>query len=223
MVEHCTENAGVGGSIPPLATILGTTPRMTSPSYIYRPENYLEPTPWERIFGRSAPIEVDIGTGKGTFLVAAAQRAPERNFLGIDRLLVRLRKVDSKVRRLGLTNVRLVRLEAGYFVRYLVPAGSVAVYHIYCPDPWPKRRHHRRRLITAEFVADLHRTLQPEGEVRFSTDDTGYFEQAVQLFEAHQGFQELAWPTEAPIIPTDFEALFQQQGIRIHRKRWQKG
>lgn len=193
---------------------------MSTPTWIYRPPTYLEPTPWEEIFGRSAPVEIDIGTGKGTFLVAAAQQYPERNFFGVDRLLVRLRKVDSKVRRFGLTNVRLLRLEAGYFVRYLVPDHSVAVYHIYCPDPWPKRRHQRRRLLQEGFVADLHRTLVPHGEVRFSTDDPNYFEHVVQLFGNHGGFQQMDCFQEAP--QTDFEVLFSQKGLTLYRQRWRK-
>ncbi|MCS7048280.1 MAG: tRNA (guanosine(46)-N7)-methyltransferase TrmB [Verrucomicrobiae bacterium] len=195
---------------------------MTTPTCIYRPANYLEPTPWEVIFGRAAPVEIDVGTGKGTYLVREAQRNPDRNYLGIDRLLVRLRKADAKVRRLGLTNVRLVRLEAGYFVRYLVPTGSVAVYHIYCPDPWPKRRHQRRRLINEEFVEALHRTLKPGGEVRFSTDDLDYYGAVVRVFGCYRGFCELSPPPHSEVAQTDFEALFASKGQSIYRKHWRK-
>jgi tRNA (guanine-N7-)-methyltransferase len=191
-------------------------------SLIYRPADWLEPTPWAVIFGREAPVEVDIGAGKGAFLLAAAAAAPDRNFLGIERQLVRVRKVDAKARRRGLTNVRLVRVEAGYFVRYLVPAGSVAVYHIYCPDPWPKRRHRQRRLISPAFVADLHRTLEPRGWIKFSTDDRDYFEAAESVFRASGRFCERPAGVPPPGLVTDFERMFSQQGLVIHRAQWQK-
>ncbi len=189
---------------------------------IYRPANWLEPTPWPVIFERDAPVELDIGAGKGAFLLAAAAAVPDRNFLGVERQMVRVRKVEAKARRRGLVNVRLVRVEAGYFLHYLVAAESVAAYHIYCPDPWPKRRHRTRRLINSEFVADLHRTLTPTGLVKFSTDDRDYFEAAQSVFRASRRFCEVPSSSPPAELVTDFEQMFTEQGLVIHRAHWQK-
>lgn len=191
-------------------------------SLIYRPADWLAPTPWPVIFQREAPVEVDIGAGKGSFLLAAACAAPERNYLGIERQMVRVRKIEAKARQRGLTNIRLVRVEAGYFLRYMVPTESVAAYHIYCPDPWPKRRHRARRLISPEFAADLHRTLQPGGVVRFSTDNRDYFEAAEAVFRGSQLFCEAPSTVPPAEMATDFERMFSEQGLVIHRSQWVK-
>ena len=101
---------------------------------IYRPTNWLDPMVLSQIFAESSqPLEVDVGCGKGAFLVWAGQTRPASNFLGIDRQLARLSRVDRKVLRAGLTNVRLIRVEASYCIGKLLPTGSVSAYHIYFP------------------------------------------------------------------------------------------
>src|SRR5258707_8535686 len=99
------------------------------------------------IFERRAPMQVDIGCGEGSFLEAMAAKHPEQNFLGIERLLGRVRKVCRGVVHNRLTNVRLLRIETAYALRYVLPLESVAVAHVLFPDPLPKRHHHPRRLI----------------------------------------------------------------------------
>src|SRR5512138_3837196 len=107
-------------------------PPMTEPgTALYAPADWFHELDWPAVFGRDRPVEIDIGCGKGRFLAWAAAQEPEHSFLGVDRLLARLRRVDRKVQRLGLANVRLVRIEAGYLVAHLVPARSVAAYHVY--------------------------------------------------------------------------------------------
>jgi len=195
---------------------------MSSSSLIYIPPNWVERLSWADVFARSAPIEVDIGCGKGAFLLWASQQHPKRNFFGVDRLLTRLRKVESKLKRNGLANARLFRLEASYFVQYLVPANSVATYHIYCPDPWPKRRHQSRRLVNETFVMALQTSLMPHGCVRFSTDDTDYFQSANETFRRSKSFQECEQAAPVKEALTDFEQQFLQEGKPIHRCCWQK-
>ena len=112
----------------------------------------VERLPIDRIFGKAQSLEVEIGAGDGSFLVAYAKAHPELNLIGLERLLGRLRKIDRKARRAGLENVRLLRLEAAYFVQYMLPRASVRAFHIYFPDPWPKRRHWKNRLINDAFV-----------------------------------------------------------------------
>jgi tRNA (guanine-N7-)-methyltransferase len=195
---------------------------MTSPSLIYKPVNWLDRLNWGEVFARPAPIEVDIGCGKGAFLRWATLQRPDRNFLGVDRLLTRLQRVESKLQRAGVGNARLLRIEASYFVQYLVPLESVTAYHIYCPDPWPKRRHQARRLMNSDFIRQLHGTLLAAGVVNFSTDDPDYFAWAQANFVRSGQFTGL--PVEVPPAEslTDFERQFLDAGKSIHRSAWQK-
>jgi tRNA (guanine-N7-)-methyltransferase len=191
-------------------------------SVIYRPASWFEPLDWRVVFERDQPIEIDLGCGKGSFLLWAAGTYPTRNFLGVDRLLRRLHRVDRKAVRGGLNNVRLVRLEAMYLVSKLIPEASVSAYHILFPDPWPKRRHHARRLISADFLADVHRTMTPDGAVSCATDHEGYFEWIQEAFEGSARFTEVepvVLPTEAQ---TDFEKEFVAAGKPVYRCRWLK-
>jgi tRNA (guanine-N7-)-methyltransferase len=190
---------------------------------IYRPTNWLDPMVLSQIFAESSqPLEVDVGCGKGAFLVWAGQTRPASNFLGIDRQLARLSRVDRKVLRAGLTNVRLIRVEASYCIGKLLPTGSVSAYHIYFPDPWPKRRHHGRRLFQPEFVTDLLRTLGKGGEVNVATDDADYFAHIDGVMSPVLQFQRLE-PQELPEeATTEFERLFREAGKSVFRSRYRR-
>ncbi len=111
----------------------------------------LQPLDMAELFPQPQPLEVELGCGDASFLIEYARRHPERNFLGVERLLGRLQKLDRKGRRAGLTNLRGVRIESAYFLRYLLPAHSATALHIYFPDPWPKKKHRRHRLINESF------------------------------------------------------------------------
>jgi tRNA (guanine-N7-)-methyltransferase len=112
------------------------------PSPVINLESFVDRLDIEKVFGRSAPLQVDLGCGDGSFLCALAQRNPDQNFLGIERLLGRIRSAARKAAMVG--NVRLLRMESSYAVRYLLPAGLVETFYLLFPDPWPKRRHWRR-------------------------------------------------------------------------------
>ena len=115
-------------------------------SVLYRPVNWFEPLDWRAVFAQDRPLEIDLGCGRGAFLLWAAHTYPQRNFLGVERLLRRLRRVDRKAVRAGLDNLRLIRIEAAYLIVKLVPDNCVSTYPHLVPDPWPKRRHQSRRL-----------------------------------------------------------------------------
>jgi tRNA (guanine-N7-)-methyltransferase len=165
------------------------------------------------IFSNPHPVELELGAGDGSFLASYAALHPERNFLGVERLLGRLRKLDRKGRRAGLTNLRALRLEAAYVQQWLVPPGTLSAIHVYFPDPWPKRRHWRRRLVNEEFTRHAHTALAPGGIVFLRTDETSYFAQMIEVFGANQDFTTVATPEELLAVKTDFERQFNAQGI----------
>ena len=195
---------------------------MPDTSTIYDPPSWTDELPIDDLFPVQVPLEVDVGCGMGRFLIARAGNNPDTNFLGIDRLLARLRKIDKKVRRQELTNVRLLRLEASYSIDYLLPAECVQTFYIFFPDPWPKKRHHKRRLFTESFLTTLHNTLAPGGQVHVATDHLGYFEEAEGLFKSDDRFEQAE--TFEPIEEerTNFEVLFMSKNDPIGRCSFRK-
>src|SRR5438552_13502119 len=105
-----------------------------------------KPIDWFALFGNDHPVELEIGIGKGTFLLDQARARPEVNFIGIEWARWFWRYASDRIRRAGCTNARTVRAEAGFFLAEHVPDASLSVVHVYFPDPWPKKRHHKRRL-----------------------------------------------------------------------------
>ena len=137
------------------------------------------------IFGRTGPVHVEIGSGKGTFLVHQAKAQSDVNFLGIEWARRYYRHAVDRIGRWGLTNVRVVRTDAVTFLRDFVHEASVDCFHIYFPDPWPKQRHHKRRLLQESTMDLLVRCLKPGGEIRMATDHADYFEQMQRVSLAY--------------------------------------
>jgi len=164
-----------------------------------------------------------LGSGDGSFLAEYARLHPGHNFIGVERLLGRLRKLDRKGQRAGLTNLRGVRIECAYLVEYLLPPGSVEALHIYFPDPWPKRKHRRHRLINERFPALARQALVPGGRVYLRTDDQDYFAQMVRVFGADAKFKAVDAPAELAALLTDFEKDFLARGIQTLRAAYQVG
>ncbi|MGD0744174.1 MAG: tRNA (guanosine(46)-N7)-methyltransferase TrmB [Verrucomicrobiota bacterium] len=170
-----------------------------------------------RIFPRPQPLQVELGCGDASFVVDYAKRHPESNFVGVERLLGRLRKLDRKGRRAGLTNLRGVRIESSYFLEYLLPPHSVSALHVYFPDPWPKKRHHKNRLVNERFPEIARAALRPDGVVYLRTDDQDYFKQITEVFNADKNFKEIETPIELAELSTDFENEFRGRGIKTFR------
>jgi tRNA (guanine-N7-)-methyltransferase len=179
------------------------------------PANCFAPLDFEEVFGRHAPLEVDLGCGDGSYLVAMATEKPDVDFVGIERLLGRVRTTCRKIERRGLTNARVLRFEIVYAVDRLLPADCVTAFHIMFPDPWPKRRHASRRLVTRNFLASLHRALMGDGTVRIATDDPEYFRQIKQLVSECPLFAVVS--DVATTAVSKFEKQFTDQGVPIHR------
>jgi tRNA (guanine-N7-)-methyltransferase len=165
---------------------------------------------------------VELGCGDGTFLRDYAQAHPELNFLGVERLLGRARKSDRKAQRAGLANVRVIRIEAGYAMEYLLPHGSASALHVYFPDPWPKRRHWDRRLVNAHFMQAAWQALVPGGLIYFRTDDAPYFAQMLEVAQNQGRFSPVETPAELASIQTDFERVFAGQGTTINRAAYER-
>ena len=188
---------------------------------IYELPSVVERLNLAELFSKPQPLEIELGCGDASFLVDYAQRHPERNCIGIERLLGRLRKLDRKGRRAGLTNLRGVRIESSYFLEYLLPPRSASVLHVYFPDPWPKKKHHKHRLINPHFADTAHNALPPGGVVYLRTDDRDYFEQMTGVFGANPGFEKVETPLELSGLLTDFEREFQARGIKTLRAAYQ--
>ncbi len=130
-----------------------------------------------RIFGRPGPVHIEIGSGKGTFLLGQATSQPSDNFLGIEWARKYYRYAVDRIGRWGLTNVRIMRTDAAGFITDSVPDETVDCFHIYFPDPWPKKRHNKRRFICSANLEHLIRCLKTTGQLRIATDHADYFEQ----------------------------------------------
>ena len=143
---------------------------------------------------RSAPVELELGAGDGSFLLQYSAAHPEVDFLGVERLFGRLRKIDRKGRRQGLKNLRGLRMEATYLMDWMIAPASLSAIHVYFPDPWPKARHHRRRFVTQDHLEPLFGVMRSGGEFRVATDIEDYVRQTLQEVPK-AGFE---WTAEGP-------------------------
>jgi len=192
------------------------------PSIVHTPASYVEALRFDDVFDIPRPVELEIGSGDGSFLARYAELNRGTNFLGIERLLGRLRKLDKKARKLGLDNLKIIRLEAAYFTAYLLPPRSLRAIHIYFPDPWPKAKHERHRLIQPEFLKSARRALADGGTLYLRTDDVTYFEQMLEVCGAAEGFEPVTTPDELAAVTTDFEREFNAEGKPTNRAAYRR-
>lgn len=183
------------------------------------PDYHLGPPSPQSWFGpdrAGAPVELEIGCGKGTFILNQAQQHPQVNFLGLEYSRPFWAYAADRCRRHALQNVRLFLIEADYFVRNYLPAASLRQVHVYFPDPWPKKRHHKRRLIQAPFLREMARVLENGGAVRIATDHAEYFQwmldhaaAVADLFDVLP-FDSAVGP--ALLVGTNFELKYRREG-----------
>lgn len=189
----------------------------TFPAAEIVPESYLAPIAFDEIFGRVAPVEVDLGCGDGTFLVALGQANPARDFVGVEKLVGRVRGATRKIGDRGLTNARILRAEILHAVQHHFAPKSVDAFHLMFPDPWPKRRHESRRSFNETFLRAVARALRVGGTLHVATDDAEYFA-AMQTVAARATHLFHADESSARELPAStFEARFRERGLPIHR------
>ena len=186
------------------------------------PDDFFQRLCVEELFGGAGvPLEIDLGCGDGRFLQAMAEEHPQRNFLGVERLLGRVRKICRRSDRAGLTNVRALRLETTYAVEWLMPKQSADRVHLLFPDPWAKKKHHKRRLMAQpDFLKSVAELLNEGGEFLFKTDHEEYFEIAREAVELCPWFRILEWNEDDFFYAeTDFERQWKEAGRRIQGLR----
>lgn len=179
------------------------------------------PLPLDTLFDPARPLEIEIGCGKGRFLSARALAYPATQYLGIERLLSRVRKLDKKACRLGLENLRVLRLEAVYTFYYLLPPHRVRTVYVFFPDPWPKRRHHSRRLFGPLFLDALWTRLEVGGTVEIATDHPDYFAEIRARFSADPRYSEVPAMERSENEQTEFEHIFRSQELPINQCAFQ--
>lgn len=188
---------------------------LLSPSRVIPVTSLTAPLPIDTLFDPVRPLEIEIGCGKGRFLAARAAQDPETQYLGIERMLSRVAKLDKKASRLKLDNLRVLRLEAFYTFYYLLPAHRVRTVYVFFPDPWPKRHHHNRRLFSPLFLDALWTRLEIGGAVQVATDHLDYFADIYKRLSADPRFLEIPAMERAPHEQTEFEHIFRGQGLPI--------
>jgi tRNA (guanine-N7-)-methyltransferase len=187
------------------------------------------PKPWDvaEVFGRQAPLEVEVGSGKGLFLQTAAAAAPERCFLGVEIAAKYARYAAARLARLGLANAVMVHGDAQRLFAELLPDGSLAAVHVYFPDPWWKKRHHKRRVMNERFVSDVARTLAPGGSLHFWTDVRERFDATLEMI-AREARLIGPWavaerPAEHPLdYRTHFERRMRLGELPVYRAEFRK-
>jgi tRNA (guanine-N7-)-methyltransferase len=179
------------------------------------------------IYGNDRPIEIEIGCGKAKFLIARAAENPQINFMGVDIIWKWMKYGVERSQKRGLDNIRFVKTDARELLRYGITPGSVSIFHIYFPDPWPKRRHRKRRLITGEFLRLLRSRLVDGGLIELATDHHDYY---MQMRDAvvHSGGEwqrVLERANERPFeasFKTNYELKYESGGRRLHYFELQK-
>jgi len=182
------------------------------------------PLDWRAVFGNDHPVEIEVGFGKGLFLLNAALRSPDVNFFGIEIMRKYQLFTATRIAVRKLTNVRLACADARNFMRTRVRSESIAAVHVYFPDPWWKKRHHKRRVFTAEFVESCTRVLSSGGHLHLATDVPEYFTVMNELSSAQARLERLPL---SPILDeqesaTNFESKARQAGLSVHRAQYRK-
>lgn len=185
------------------------------------------PLDWRAVLGNDNPVELEVGFGKGLFLLSASQAHPEVNFVGVEIARKYQLFTATRIAKRGLRNVRVACADARIFMRDCIGSKSLRAVHIYFPDPWWKKRHMKRRVFTAEFVAECSRVLKVGGHLHAVTDVQEYFEEMTRLVGEQPSFRRLPPPNlKEPSSDldylTNFDRKFRKQGKPIYGACWER-
>ncbi len=192
--------------------------------YLISPGSIDEQLNFHQLFEKDQPVEVEIGTGKGRFILSESKQRSDTNFLGIERSKKFLRIALDRMTKDPRPNCLFLCLDADFVVKLLIPERSITAYHIYFPDPWPKERHQKRRLFNPGFVDKLAKTLTPDGKIYLKTDHQEFFSYAHQQLSNNTNIKTIELDTiesiiknfeEAPVTATHYEVKFRQQSKPI--------
>lgn len=194
-------------------------PRIALPG---EPPGTSTPVDWAAFFGRTGPVEIEIGSGRGRFLTDEAAARPGTSFLGAEIEVEYARIAQARADRMDLTNVRFARLDGKAFVLARVPAGSLAALHVFFPDPWPKKRHAKRRLFTPDFVRAAAVALVPGGLLRVATDNLPYFDALREVLDAEPELEKVPGSEAGWSSGTDYERKYEKDGRPMARGIWRR-
>lgn len=186
-----------------------------------------KPLDFDALFGRRAPVEIEIGIGSGYFLSRYAKEHPDVNLLGMDKVGSEVYRTNDKCLRIGARNVRLLRCDAPYFLAEFPAEASIHAIHIYYSDPWPKTKHHKRRLWQPSLVPLLERAIRPGGLLYMKTDVTEYFEVIDGVLRAAENL-ELVDARRLDLEPmegdheTNFQRKAREKGHPLHYQLWRR-
>ena len=173
------------------------------------------------LFGNDHPVVLEIGSGKGRFLISSAMERPERNYLGIEKSLHYHRLILSRAGKRSLTNIRLINHDAFLVMRDMLPDESIAEVHIYFPDPWPRKREQKRRIARPDALAEMKRILVPGGSGIFVTDHKDYYDAAAPAIAAvFDSEARVPGPDDPP--RTNYEAKYRAEGRPIYEVRFRR-
>ncbi len=194
-------------------------------SYLISPSSIDEKLNFQSIFGNANPVEIEIGTGKGRFILAESLRRPNTNFLGIERSLKFLRIAVLRATQKPRSNCAFLCLDADMVVKLLLKPNTIHAYHVYFPDPWPKDRHQKRRLFNFRFIEKMAETLIPDGTLFLKTDHSEYFsyahENVIQsgffdVVEQQISEESIEDIDDATDTATHYEIKFRIESRKIH-------
>jgi len=190
-------------------------------------ENLLATVDWSQVYASDNPVEIEVGSGKGLFLVTSAQTRPNVNFLGIEVVRALQYYIATRLAKRNLTNARAACVDARWFFRYRVAAASVQAVHVYFPDPWWKARHKKRRVFTPDFAESVATALVPGGRLYIATDVKEYFGVMTELVTELPVLRELdrliqSGPVSVDEVLTNFEHKARIRGGSVWRASYVK-
>ena len=169
----------------------------------------------------ASATELDLGCGKGGFLLGLAQRYPDRRIIGVDVMIGRLRKVVSKINRSEVNNVSILRCAAWPLVFCHLIDDSIDRVHVLCPDPWPKKRHRKNRLLSSEFLGRLSTKIKGGGILHLSTDHEPYYQEMLTAIGGMSCYEEFPEGIiDVGDLKTEFEIRYEERQKRVFHQSW---